>query len=197
MANQSPDRREVLEMLALAGMASRFPGFSRWICAPQHEMDDAAGKVHPRPHAYKPLFFGPDEFRAVDQMAELVIPRDDGPGARDAGVSEFIDFMAANDADIQKPFREGLRWMEERALREHGAGFVKLTEEQQAGLLRAAMRENTAFFRLMRRYTVMGYYTSRMGLEQLGYPGLKFYSASPECPHTGDREHKRLSGVRA
>jgi gluconate 2-dehydrogenase gamma chain len=44
----------------------------------------------------------------------------------------------------------------------------------------------------MREYTVMGYYTSRIGLEQLDYPGLKFYSASPECPHKDDPEHLHL-----
>ena len=38
----------------------------------------------------------------------------------------------------------------------------------------------------MRNYTVMGYYTSRAGLEELDYPGLRFYSASPECPHKDD-----------
>jgi gluconate 2-dehydrogenase gamma chain len=38
----------------------------------------------------------------------------------------------------------------------------------------------------------MGYYTSKVGLEQLNYPGLKFYSASPECPHKDDPEHRHL-----
>jgi gluconate 2-dehydrogenase gamma chain len=44
----------------------------------------------------------------------------------------------------------------------------------------------------MRKYTVLGYYTSRIGLEELDYPGLRLYSSSPECPHKGDPEHKHL-----
>jgi hypothetical protein len=179
MANQSPDRRYVLEMLALATAASRFPGFSRWICAPQHAMESAA---QPRPTTYTPRFFTPPEFEALDQITELIIPRDDGPGApngaHSAGVAEFIDFMAFSDTKIQQPLREGLR------------PFIQLTAKQQNQRLHAI--DGSPFFLLIRRYTVMGYYTSRMGLEQLDYPGLKFYSASPGCPHTGDPEHKHL-----
>lgn len=162
-------------MLALAGIASRFPGFSRWICAPQHAMDEPH---QPRAAQYEPQFFSAPEFATLDQLTELIIPRDDTPGARDAGVAEFIDFMAASDPKIQEPFRNGLR------------PFLQRTADQQSEMLHRQM--DGPFFRLIRRYTVMGYYTSRIGLEQLDYPGLKFYSASPGCPHTGDPEHKHL-----
>ena len=164
-------------MLALATAASRFPGFSRWICAPQHAMDES---VRPKPHVtYTSQFFTQPEFAALDQLTELIIPRDDTPGAQDAGVAEFIDFMAFNDSAIQQPFRAGL------------ASFLKLTPSQQDESLQRMQHDK--FFLLLRRYTVMGYYTSRIGLEQLDYPGLKLYSASPSCPHTNDPEHKHLS----
>jgi len=48
------------------------------------------------------------------------------------------------------------------------------------------------FFDLIREYTLMGFYTSRVGLQELDYPGLKFYSESPSCPHVNDREHLHL-----
>lgn len=176
MANQSPDRRHVLEMLALATAASRFRGFSSWICAPQHAMEDA---IQPRPHAYTTQFFAPAEFETLNALTDLIIPRDATPGAKDAGVAEFIDFMAFSDAAIQKPFREGLH------------PFLELTAAQQNERLHAIV--GSPFFHLIRRYTVMGYYTSRIGLEQLNYPGLKFYAASPECPHASDPEHKHLA----
>ena len=41
----------------------------------------------------------------------------------------------------------------------------------------------------------MGFYTSRIGLEALDYPGLKLYSESPGCPHPGDPEHLHLSNA--
>jgi hypothetical protein len=41
----------------------------------------------------------------------------------------------------------------------------------------------------------MGFYTSRIGLEELDFPGLRFYAESPGCPHVDDRGHLRLSAV--
>jgi gluconate 2-dehydrogenase gamma chain len=198
MANQSPDRREILELLAMAAAASRFPGFARWVCASQHS---TAAPIQPRPQSYKPQFFTPAEFSAIDHLSELIIPRDDSPGARDAGVAEFIDFMVANDPELQWPFRYGLDWLDARATALHGAAFTSLTPDRQSALLRTlaqgdsvapAAQDGHSFFLLLRRYTVMGYYTSRIGMEELNYPGLKFYSESPACPHTGDPEHKHL-----
>lgn len=198
MANQSPQRREVLRILSLAAAASQFPGFSRWMCAAQHAHP---GSVQVQATKYEPQFFTPSEYVTVEQLTDLIIPRDDSPGAKDAGVSEFIDFMAASDPEIQQPFRAGLQWLDAQAAKTHGSAFAKLPSDQQAGILQSLAFHNRQvpdqaagqeFFRLIRNYTVMGYYTSRIGLEQLDDPGLKFYSKSPECPHIDDPEHLRL-----
>jgi gluconate 2-dehydrogenase gamma chain len=202
MANQGHDRREVLEMLALASVASQFSGFSKWICAAQHATDhpmSAGAQV--RPATYHLQFFTPAEYTLVDQLTEIIIPKDESPGAREAGVSEFIDFMAASDPTIQQPFRDGLRWLDDQARKRKGIDFAKLPPEQQATLLKnVAYRDQylpgqeagQKFFTLFRHYTVMGYYTSRIGLEELDFPGLRMYAQSPACPHTGDREHQHL-----
>ena len=63
-----------------------------------------------RANSYEPMFFTPEEFVVVDQVTELIIPQDEHPGARDAGVAEFIDLMAAHDPKLQFPFRRGLTW---------------------------------------------------------------------------------------
>lgn len=202
MANQSPDRRAVLEMIALAAAAGRFDGFARWVCAPQHAAEASA---EPRPHSYEPQFFTAEEFSVLEQLCELIIPADESPGAREAGVAEFIDFMAANDNQLQWPFRYGVDWLNARATGLHGTNFIALTQAQQIELLRTiAARDVSArgdgdgrnFFALLRKYTVMGYYTSRIGMEELNYPGLRSYSESPGCSHTGDPEHKHLPAAR-
>ena len=203
MANQGFDRRQVLEMLALAGMASQFPGFSKWMCAAEHVGDHGmSAGAQARPAAYVPQFFTPAEYAMLDALTEIIIPKDAAsPGAREAGVSEFIDFMAANDTRVQQRFRDGLAWLNERAKKSKGSDFVKLASGEQEILLRSlAYREHYVpeqaagqeFFNLMRRYTVMGYYTTRIGLEELDYPGLKLYARSPACPHQDDREHRHL-----
>ncbi|MFL6353539.1 MAG: gluconate 2-dehydrogenase subunit 3 family protein [Bryobacteraceae bacterium] len=202
MANQGHDRREVLEMLAMAGIASQFSGFSKWICASQHATDHAASaSEQPRPARYDPQFFTPDEYTLVDQLAEMIIPKDESPGAREAGVSEFIDFMAASDPTIQQPFRDGLHWLDDQARKEKGTDFAELAPDQKATLLETVayrdryvpgQRGGQEFFALFRRYAVMAYYTSRIGLKELDFPGLRMYTQSPACPHTGDPEHRHL-----
>jgi hypothetical protein len=195
MANQSPDRREILAMLAKVAALSQFPGFSRWACATD------TSTASSRPSNYQPSFFTPSEYELVDQLTEIILPRDDSPGARDAGVAEFIDFMVAHDDSLQYPFRTGLAWLNTFAFEKEGANFPKLPATRQEALLKqlayrvqfsSSTVQGQEFFALFRRYTVFGYYTSRVGLETLDYPGLRVYSASPECPHHDDPEHKHL-----
>jgi gluconate 2-dehydrogenase gamma chain len=201
MANQGSDRRTVLEMLAKAAAASQFPGFSRWAFGQQHEHVANATPAS-RTVSYQPSYFSATEYRTIDVLTGLIIPRDQSPGAQEAGVSEFIDFLAAHgEREIQQPMRNGLKWLDSTAKKGYGASFTSLSPGQQVEILkRVAYRdsagsgdaEGQAFFRLIRRYTVMGYYTSQVGLKELDYPGLRLYSQSPACPHTDDPEHRHL-----
>src|SRR5689334_4741223 len=95
MGGQGFERREILRYLGIASIAATFPGFRCWSFAcpadPSHVQvaPSAAG-------SYKPLFFSPDQYRLLEHIAERIIPADDTPGAKEAGVAEFIDFMVAN-----------------------------------------------------------------------------------------------------
>jgi gluconate 2-dehydrogenase gamma chain len=198
MANQSPDRRQVLEMLARVAAVAQFPGFARWAYADQTHQHGEQKETEVKPEKYTPQFFDASQYATIDRVTNLIIPADDTPGAHDAGVAEFVDFMAAGDPQIQEPFRTGLNWLDAAANAKHGDVFIKLTEAQQVGLLQSAASAghdtpDGKFFRLVREYTVMGYYTSRIGLKALDYPGLKLYAQSPACPHHGNPEHKNLS----
>ena len=198
MAGQGIQRREVLRILGTAAVAGRFPGFSKWGFACGH-VGNAASQI--KPAAYSPQFFTPAEYATVERLADLIIPRDVTPGAKEAGVAEFIDFMVASDPEAQYPFRTGLVWMNVHAERTFGKHFVELTAEQQGSLLeplafkgkaRTGEEDGRAFFKLIREYTVTGFYTSEIGFKELDNPALKFYSESPECPHKDDREHRNL-----
>jgi gluconate 2-dehydrogenase gamma chain len=181
MANQSPDRRTVLEMLAKVAVIAQFPGFSRW--------SFAAGNQPAKASSYQPQFFSAPEYQLLDQLTELILPRDETPGAHDAGVAEFIDHMVAHDPDIQFTFRRGLALVS--ALADEGSAQAEQVLRKIATSNQSEL-EGPAFFKLLRSYTVMGYYTTRIGLEALDYPGLRMYSASPECPHKDDPEHRHL-----
>lgn len=201
MAGQGIDRREVLRIMALGAAASKFPGFSRWVFAHDHARAANAELVQDAT-TYEPKFFNPHEYSTIERLAEMIIPSDGSPGAREAGVAEFIDFMTASDPKIQFRFRYGLAWLDAHARRLHGALFRDLKGAQQNEILehlaysekfRANELEGRQFFRLMREYTIMGFYTTRIGMEALGCPSLELYSESPECPHVGDREHLKVA----
>lgn len=202
MGGQSLERREVLRVMSLAAAASQFPGFRRWAFACEHG-PAGEGLAKSAPGTYQPQFFSPEEYATLERLTDLIIPSDRTPGAREAGVSEFIDFMVASDPEIQYRFRYGLSWIDTHAQWLHSKAFRDLTTEQQTQMLerlaykdkhRPREDDGQAFFKLLREYTVMGFYTSRVGLEELDFPGLKMvYDEMPGCPHLDDPEHKHLA----
>lgn len=198
MAGQGIHRREVLRVLGTAAAAAHFPGFSKWGFACGH-IGNAATQI--KPAHYEPQFFTTAEYALVERLADTIIPSDSSPGAKEAGVAEFIDFMVANTVEDQYPFRMGLAWLNARSEQINGRPFLQLSSEQQNALLiplafkgkaRPGDEDGRAFFKLMRNYTVTGYYTSQIGYKELDNPALRFYGASPECPHKGDPEHKHV-----
>jgi gluconate 2-dehydrogenase gamma chain len=199
MAGQGIQRREMLRILGTAAAAATFPGFSQWGFACGH-IGNAALQI--KPAVYRPQFFTAVEYAMVERLAEVIIPRDSTPGAKEAGVAEFVDFMVSSNPEVQYPFRMGLGWLNARAEDLNGKRFVELTAEQQTSLLeplgfkdkaRPGEEPGREFFAMMREYTVTGFYTSEIGFKELDNPALKFYAESPKCPHQGDPEHLHLS----
>lgn len=199
MAGQGIERREILRIMATAAVAAQFPGFSKWAFACGH-VGNAATQIAPA--TYQPQFFSAAEYPMVERLAEIIIPTDETPGAREAGVAEFIDFMVFSDPDQQYAFRTGLTWLNAHSAQTQGKRFLDLTPAQQTSLLeplayknkaRAGEEEGRKFFSLVREFTVTGFYTSRIGFQELDHPALKFYAESPECPHKDDPEHLHLS----
>ncbi|MGH9496999.1 MAG: gluconate 2-dehydrogenase subunit 3 family protein [Candidatus Sulfotelmatobacter sp.] len=220
MAGQGMQRRDILRYIGIASVAATFPGFQQWAFACDHTHPASATPV-PEAGPYKPLFFSPDQYKMIEHLAEMIIPEDDSPGAKQAGVAEFIDFMVANGVAVstsrdirstadaleagnqaQERFISGLGCVNARSYSEFGRSFMECTAEQQNALLeelayKAKFKPTTEsgreFFRMMRDYTVVGYYTTKIGLESIGYPGLKtVWPKLPTCPHPDDPEHRHL-----
>ena len=199
MAGQGVGRRHILKIMGTAAVAGHFPGFCNWSFACGHT-PGAAQQI--KPALYQPEFFSGAEYPMVERLTEIIIPTDETPGAKEAGVAEFIDFMVANDfPDVQYRFRLGLAWLNAHSEQAGGKKFMELTLEGQNSLLvplgckdkaRRGEEDGQAFFALIREYTVQGFYTSQIGYKELDNPSLTFYSGSPECPHKNDPEHKHL-----
>jgi gluconate 2-dehydrogenase gamma chain len=199
MAGQDLQRREILRIMAMASAASHFPGFTKWVFACAH--DGAAGAQTVKPAKYTPQFCTAQEYRLVERLTELIIPSDGTPGAREAGVAEFVDFMVAHDSGKQYKFRTGITWLNAHSERLLGHLFVELSEAQQISILeplaykakyREGEEDGREFFSSVKELTAMGFYSSEIGYKELDNPALKFYQKSPACPHTDDPEHKHL-----
>jgi len=122
-------------------------------------------------------------------------------------VSTSRDIRSTADAieagnDAQQRFIAGLNWMSARSRSEFKKDFLDCTPQQQNGLLeeiayKAKFKSTTErgreFFQMMRDYTVVGYYTTKIGLQSLGYPGLRsVWPKMPGCSHPDDPEHLHL-----
>jgi gluconate 2-dehydrogenase gamma chain len=102
--------------------------------------------------------FTPAQAVMVEAMTACIIPTDDSPGAREAGVARFIDrWLSRYEPENKAAYATGLQDLERRTRSRHprAPSFASLTEAQQSALLRSI--EASDFFRLVRNHTVMGY----------------------------------------
>ena len=222
MGGQGIERRDILRYIGIASVAATFPGFHQWAFAcPDDASHESGMKVAAAAAPYTPLFFSPQQYRMVEHISEMIIPADDTPGAKEAGVAEFIDFMVANRvavaarSEIRSPgdamqqgkeaqalWLSGLAWMNAHSHAEFGHPYMDCSAEQQQSLLmelsyKAKFKPTTEsgreFFQLVRDYTVVGFYTTKIGLQSLGYPGLRVvWPKMPGCTHLDDPEHLHL-----
>lgn len=126
-------------------------------------------------------FFDDHEMATIAVLCDIIIPKDDRSGsATDAKVPEFINFIANDMPDYQTQLRGGLRWMDVQSLNRYGKSFVDATHDQQIELVteiaypekaKPEMQQGVSFFNTMRDLTATGFFTTKMGIDDLGYVG--------------------------
>lgn len=126
-------------------------------------------------------FFTAHEMATITLLADIIIPKDEfGGSASEAKVPDFIEFIVKDMPAHQLPMRGGLRWLDVQCLKRFENAFKDCTEAQQIEIIdqiaypeKAApeMQQGVAFFNLMRNLTATGYYTSEIGIKDLGYVG--------------------------
>lgn len=141
---------------------------------------------------FRPAFFAPGEWRTVRILADLVIPADARSGsATDAGVPEFMDFMLIERQSMQTRMRGGLRWLDAEGAERFGTPFADLDPEQRTAILddiawparaRPEMSQGVAFFSFFRDLVATGFFSSRIGVEDLGYAGNRVVPEWNGCP---------------
>ena len=123
-----------------------------------------------------------EQFAVLEELTEILIPADEhSGGARAAGVAAYIDTMLAEefDASTKTSFVSGLALVSSMAQQRHGRGFLALSAAEREAIV-ATMAEGeanpktdeTRFFVALKKRTVRGYYTSRLGIhDELNYKG--------------------------
>ncbi|GAA4182362.1 gluconate 2-dehydrogenase subunit 3 family protein [Sphingobacterium ginsenosidimutans] len=128
-------------------------------------------------------FFDEHEMATITVLADIIIPKDSKSGsASEAGVPDFIEFIVKDLPDNKIPMRGGLRWLDLQTKRRHGNVFIKCDTKDQLALIdeiaypelaKPEMQQGAAFFSLIRNLTSSGFYTSEIGIKDIGYAGNK------------------------
>lgn len=130
-------------------------------------------------HADK--FFTGHEMATITVLADIIIPKDEHSGsASDAGVPDFIEFIVKDIPEHQVPMRGGLRWLDLQCFNRYSNPFKDCTAQQQIEMVteiaypakaKPEMHTGVTFFNRMRDLTASGFFTSKIGVKDIGYMG--------------------------
>lgn len=207
MSQNEISRRGALKYLGLlAASVSGRDFLASWLPAPSVHADENHHLVTIQdgtaPEApYTPQFFNAKEFETVKLLTEMILPTDDQPGAREARVGDYIDFVVFSaqefEPSLQRAWIDGLALLERESQKQFGKSFRNASEADRVNLLTEmsvperdskAHHEGYEFFRLVKEMTVEGFYTSKVGLiDVLNYQGMNYMTEFLGCTH---REHQ-------
>jgi len=126
-------------------------------------------------------FFTAHEMATITLLADIIIPQDEISGsASDAKVPEFIEFIVKDMPDHQVPMRGGLKWLDIQCNKRFEKAFKDCSLSQQIEIVneiaypvkaKPEMKQGVAFFNRMRNLTASGFYTSEIGVADMGFKG--------------------------
>ena len=171
--DKAPSRRDALRALATAVVAAGT--LDRLLAEQVHQM--VAQSAVASGGAYVPSALSPHQYRTVERLADLIVPVENGaPGALEAGVPAWIDMLAGVNDQLKAIYVDGVAWLDAAMKRRAGMDFAAAPPADQTGLLDLiAYRGNESpelapgiqFFTWVRRMTVDGFYTSRVGMRDV------------------------------
>lgn len=189
-------RRDVLKSIGLSSLG--LIGLSPQVIAAENLVYEGPGKKKKKKEPWEPYgrtdmekerdaellaeqFFNPHEMKTIGVLADIIIPRDDRSGsATEAGVPAFIEFMAKDRPELQTPLRGGLHWLDAQSKKRFEKVFIDCAPAQQTEIVediaypnkkKPGMSHGIAFFSLMRNLTASGFWSSQMGIADIGYAG--------------------------
>jgi gluconate 2-dehydrogenase gamma chain len=185
-------RRDLLKSLTMGAACSALGAIPIQAAEYAHRViaaEKATGAI-----GYKPKFFSPHQFKTLRMLCETILPADgDSGGAIEAGAPEFIDLLTSENPEYQLRLGGGLMWLDSACADRNGNTYSNCTPQQQKEMLDSiAYRKHDAeestpapgveFFSFLRNLTADGFFTSKIGIEYLGYVGNTFLTGFPGCP---------------
>lgn len=186
------DRRKSLKVMALSAVSSALlldacKTKDKTVVEPVAPKELTIDRAPEEIARYKELtsqtFFTPHEMATIGVLSDIIIPADEISGsATDAKVPDFIEFIVKDKPENQTPMRGGLRWVDLQCNKLFGKPFIECNKGEQLGLVDAIaypkkaapqMKQGVSFFNLMRNLTATGFYTSAIGIKDMGYVGNK------------------------
>jgi len=129
------------------------------------------------------VYLNEHELTTIAVLCDIILPAtSDAGSATDAEVPAFIEFIVKDIPSHQLPMRGGLMWLDTESNRRFNKEFIACSNTEQIQIVediaypdekgeKPEMAPGIKFFNLMRNLTMTGYYTTRMGLDDLGYTG--------------------------
>lgn len=126
-------------------------------------------------------FFTKHEMATITILADIIIPKDSVSGsASDAKVPEFIEFIVKDIPEHKTPMRGGLKWLDVYCFNKFGKSFIDASSDQQILIIdeiaypkkaKPEVQAGVTFFNRMRSLTASGFYTTEIGVKDIGYAG--------------------------
>lgn len=186
-------RRDVLKSLtmgAVAGSVLRvIPAEAAKYAHALVQADKAAAGGN-----YQPKYFSAHQYKTLRSLCQAIIPPDGkSGGAIEAGAPEFVDLLTSENPRYQLTLGGGLMWLDGACMDRFGKVYAECAPSQQTSMLDLiAFRKNAQadpslsqgieFFSFLRNLTADGYFTSELGIKDLGYIGNTYLKEFPGCP---------------
>ena len=194
MSAENVSRRDLLKSLSTAAAATSVLRVIPLQAAEfAHHMIESE-KMASKTGVYVPKFFPAGQYKTLQSLCESIFPADaDCGGANEAGAPEFIDLLTSENPKYQLTLGGGLMWLDARCIDSYGSPYLECTAQQRTGMLDQiayhkngaqdpSLGQGIAFFSFLRNLTADGFFTSKIGIQYLGYIGNGFLAEFPGCP---------------
>jgi gluconate 2-dehydrogenase gamma chain len=156
---------------------------------------------------WKPVFLDAHQNEMLILLSDLMIPATDTPGAKEALVNRFLDLlMSAETAETQRAFIAALAYIDGESMRRYNSAFVYAPRERQREFLTLIAYPHSletwgegqaefpghTHFQKLKTWITGAYYSSPIGLKELGWDGAFPHGMFAGCDHSAD-EHSEKS----